>query len=128
MLIGAIVAAYRGKRGWHIIPHAGHARVLGGLTVDGIIFSASLLGYRREVTAATCLQNVPNEARENYMIGQVIGSLCLTWTSLFLTSHVFPSLIWLGFLKRALSPHTHKHVRTTHLDMNVLDLPTGTHS
>ena len=41
MLIGAIVAAYRGKRGWHIIPHADHLRSIAGLVQDGIHFSAT---------------------------------------------------------------------------------------
>ena len=44
VLVGASVSLYRGKQGWHIIPHADHARLLSGLVYDGILFLASVIG------------------------------------------------------------------------------------
>lgn len=39
VLVGVATGAYRGKRGWHLIPHADHVRSLWGVVLDGVTFS-----------------------------------------------------------------------------------------
>ena len=51
VMVGVATGAYRGKRGWHIIPHADHARALLGLVYDGVAFS------RAKLTGSTSMQN-----------------------------------------------------------------------